>query len=68
MPPKKSDAPASNDKAAKKARVKPVKVKAETVIPEGLVVQVHERKTPPEGYRICNGTTFGTYQSTPWGR
>lgn len=68
MPSPKTDAKASNDAASKKARTKPAKVKAETVMPEGLVVQVHERKTPPEGYRICNGTTFGTYQSTPWGR
>lgn len=56
------------DTPAKKVRKVPVKVKADTVMPEGVTVQVHERKTPPENYRICNGTSFETYQPKSWGR
>lgn len=55
----------------KKARSKVVKKKLETVMtvmPEGLKVQVHERVTPPDGYKICNGTSLQPYQPKPWGR
>lgn len=64
----KNIAEGSNDMPTPKTRQKTAKVKTQTVVPEGMVIQVHERPIPPETYRICNGTTFGTYQPKPWGR
>ena len=68
MPPQKTAALPSSDTPAKKARKTPVKVQAQTVIPEGHKVQVHERKSPPDNYPICNGTSFEPYRPKTWGR
>lgn len=58
----------NQDTTNKKIRQKIVKRNTETVMPQGVVIQVHERPIPPENYKICNGTTFGTYQPKTWGR
>lgn len=68
MPVKKNDAKLSADVAAKTSWTPSVKVKSQTVIPEGLQVQVHQRESLPDNYRICNGTSFETYRPKTWGR
>lgn len=68
MPPQKIDASPSSNVPAKKTRKTSVKAPAQTVIPEGLKVQVHERLSPPASYPICNGTSFEPYRPKAWGR
>lgn len=68
VPPPKIDAQVNSDVSAKKPWKQPVKAKPETVMPEGLQIQVHKRQSLPESYRICNGTSFEPYQPKDWGR
>ena len=68
VPPQKSSATTSNGASTKKTWKQPVKAEVKTVMPEGVTVQVHKRESLPENYRICNGTSFETYQPQTWGR
>jgi len=68
VPAQKTNAQASNGATTKKTWKQPVKAAVKTVMPEGVKVQVHKRESLPENYRICNGTSFETYQPKIWGR
>ena len=68
MPQQKATATPSSDTSVKKTRKTAAKVQVETVMPKELKIQVHERKSPPDSYPICNGTSFEPYRPTTWGR
>lgn len=68
MPPKNIDTQTSTDISSTKEWKQPVKQKAKTVMPDSVKIQVHQRQSPPDSYRICNGTSFEPYQPKAWGR